>query len=463
MNSIRCQLTTRLCLLAALLLPCGVLSVYLVAKQLLVSQFDAVLAAKAQALASVAEIDDDEFEIDLDVQEFAGFGTALAGDFFEVRHADGRVIARSPSLQNQPYSFSMVPAQGEWRGAVLLPEGNPGRALAFPFVPGNDRLGGFTDLQMVVASDSAALLQTLRTLLVVLLVTGGAGLVAAIIFIGVGLDRGLRPLDALAANVHDLKVDEPGLRLKTERLPKELRGIGEKLNLLLERVEASIGRERRFSSHAAHELRTPLAELKIMAEMVGKWPDEATPERSQEMLEVIGELEELLDKLSLLARVDAGSCPVQVETVDLSASIQRAIERGSAASASRGLQIRTRIEPGPFRTDPVLWQTILGNLLGNAAAHAPANSTVHVQASPRSLTVTNAAPDLKPADLDCIFERFWRKNTARDGRSHSGLGLAIVQSSAQLLAGTCRATLVNGDLQMRIDWNRPPETHENGT
>jgi signal transduction histidine kinase len=259
-----------------------------------------------------------------------------------------------------------------------------------------------------------------------------------------------------------LGVDKPGLRLETGQLPKELRGIGEKLNVLLARVEAALGRERRFSSHAAHELRTPLAELKIIAEMIGKWPDEATPERSQEMLEVIAELEEVLEKLSLLARADAGACPLQVETVDLTASIERAVERESAASASRGLRIRARIEPGPFRTDPVLWQTILVNLLGNAVAYAPRCSTIQLEASPRSLTITNAAPDLAAADLDHLFERFWRRNTARDGRNHSGLGLAIVQSSVRVLEGTCQATLVKGELHMRIDWNCPTETHYDG-
>ena len=61
------------------------LAVYLLARQLLIAQFDETLDAKAEALISVAEVDEDEFEIDLDVQQFAGFGSPLTGDFFEVR------------------------------------------------------------------------------------------------------------------------------------------------------------------------------------------------------------------------------------------------------------------------------------------------------------------------------------------------------------------------------------------
>jgi signal transduction histidine kinase len=451
-SSIRRQLTVSLCVLAAVLLPCGVAAVYLVAQRLLVAQFDATLEAKAEALISVAEIDDDEFEIDLDVQHFAGFGSPLSGDFFVVRRADGRIVARSPSLGREGYTFSTVPAEGSWRGEITLPEGGAGRAVAQPFAPADDRDQRFTDLQIVVAGNSAALLQTLRVLLFVLLATGAAGLGAAVLLIRLGLRRGLRPLDALAAEVTNLKIDASGMRLDTGVLPAELRGIGSKLNDLLERVERSIGRERRFSSHAAHELRTPLAELKMMAELIGKWPDEATPERSQEMLEVIRELEELLNKLSLLARTEAGAGPVQFEPVDLRTSVERAIDRETPAMAARGLQLRTSITPGDFRTDPVLWQAILANLVGNAVAHAPPGSTIGVEASPRAFSVTNPAPNLDEADLDFLFERFWRKNTARDGPHHSGLGLAIVQASAQLLGATCRATLTDGDLRITVDW-----------
>ena len=453
MRSIRRHLTVRLCLLAALLLPCGVLAVYLLARQLLIAQFNETLDAKAEALISVAEVDEDEFEIDLDVQHFAGFGSPLTGDFFEVRRLNGNVIARSPSLENQQFTFSTVPMRGDWRGEVVLPEGNPGRAVAIPFVPEGDRSGQFGQLQLVVGSDSTVLLQTLRAVLWTLLITGAIGLVAAIVLIRLGLDRGLRPLNTLAAEVQELKVDQPGLRLETEILPKELRGVGEKLNRLLERVEASIARERRFSSHAAHELRTPLAELKMMTESVARWPDEATPERNKEMLEVIHELEELLEKLSLLARTEAGAYPVQIEQVDLAASIQRAIERDRQSVESRGLQIATKVEPGSFQTDPVLWQTILGNVLGNAVAYAPAGSTIQIDASPHFLTVGNPAPDLAPEDIDFLFERFWRKNTAREGGSHSGLGLAIVETAVRLLGGTCGATLKKGNLLIHIKWN----------
>lgn len=454
MSSIQRYLTVRLCLLAAILLPCGVLAVYLLARQLLVSQLDSVLAAKAEALISMAEVDGSEIEFDSDILQFAGFGSALSGGFFEVRDSAGTVIARSPSLENEPAELAKERLPGEWRADVELPDGNAGRAGAFLFRPEGNSSEQLREMQLVVAIGSGQMRQVLRTLLVVLVSTGAAGLVAAVILIRAGLSKGLSPLNQLASNVERLKVGEPGLRLETERLPNELQGIGEKLNALLQRVETSIERERRFSSHAAHELRTPLAELKMMAELIGEWPEEATPEQSKEMLAVIQELEELIEKLSLIARAETGSYSLQIEDVDLQGSIDRAVARETSDGEGRGLRVKVDIEPGRFRSDLVLWQTILGNVLGNAFAYAPANSVIQVQASPSFLSVSNPAPDLQSEDLEYLFERFWRKNTARDGREHSGLGLAIVQTAVELLGGTCSATLENGVLTMTIQWDR---------
>jgi signal transduction histidine kinase len=273
----------------------------------------------------------------------------------------------------------------------------------------------------------------------------------AVIYLGLG--RGLRPLNALALKVQELKVDSRGLRLETEGLPQELQPIGDKLNQLLERVEASLARERRFSSHAAHELRTPLAVLKVMAELAGKWPDEATPRLAADMLGVISDLEELLSKLLLLSRSESTAHPVQLETIDLRASVERALKRERAAAEARSIDFLAKVEASPFHTDPVLWQAILGNLLGNAARHAPPDSVVQVEASPRSLLVSNAAPGLTPEDLAFIFERFWRKDTSRGAQNHSGLGLAIVQTAVELLGGVCRAELSGGNLRIVVSWN----------
>lgn len=228
--------------------------------------------------------------------------------------------------------------------------------------------------------------------------------------------------------------------------------VAESLNDWLGRLEASFERERRFSSHAAHELRTPLAELKSIAELGATWPEEATTGRCAEMVTVANELEALLDKLSLLARADAGRQPVQREAVDLAATIATAVSRLEGKAEQRGIRFDTRVEGGEFVTDPVLWGTILQNLLGNAVSHAPEGSTVKVDASSRRLAVTNPAPELEPADLEHLFERFWRKDESHNGDDHSGLGMSIVRACTTLLGGECRASLSReGELTVEVE------------
>ena len=230
--------------------------------------------------------------------------------------------------------------------------------------------------------------------------------------------------------------------------------MAERLNDWIGRLEASFDRERRFSSHAAHELRTPLAELKSMAELGATWPEEATSDRCAEMVTVANELEALLEKLSLLARADAGRQPVQRESIDLPATVATAISRIEPKAELRRLHLDSRISEAPFTSDPVLWGTILQNLLGNAVAHAPEGSEVVIEASPGRLAVSNPAPGLNQEDLEHLFERFWRKDDSRSGYGHSGLGLSIVKACVALLGGECRATL-SADHRFQVEVTCP--------
>lgn len=448
MKSLRHQLIAVLSAGACVCLPLGALAVYATAREVLVAQFDATLLAKGQALVSAAEVEDGDFELDFAVQEFAGFGSASGGDYFEITRADGRRVERSASLRA---GDTLPPTSG----AVRLPDGLPGRALVLPFLPADDDGSGahYGTLRLVVASRSVTLEKTLGSLAWVLAGVGVALLAAGLLGLNWAMRRGLRPLEKMANEVRDIRVGQSGAYLEVGMLPDELRPVGGKVNDLLDRVRESLARERRFSSHAAHEMRTPLSELRAMTELIGTWPDEATPERAGEMLAIIVEMEELLGKLSLLARAEAGAQAVQREPVDLADTVNAARERFHAEAGARGLIIESAILPGPLVTDPVLWQAIVQNLLGNAVHHAPPGSRVRIQASPGSFAVSNAAPDLEASDVERLFERFWRKRTTRADGRHSGLGLSIVAACAELLGGTCRATLSpEKELTVELNW-----------
>jgi len=433
----------------------GGLSLFLALRLALRTQFDDVLRRKAEILASASAIDNGELEIDPDVQTFAGFGTSSPGDYFEIFAPDGTVLDRSPSLGTS--SLKEVGISSHLQEGVtnsLLPGGLDVRAYWRYFTPSDDEEDRFADLKLVVASDRARLKRLLSPIATTIALVGGGGIVVILALLRIVVGRGLRPLDQLGAEVQQIHVERLSGRLATDDLPVELRGMAGKLNELLERLEATFARERRFTSHAAHELRTPLAELKAMTELGAAWPEEFTPEHVSEMLLVISELEALIEKLSLLARAEAGT-PGPVETILLEETVGDCLARQKREILSRNLVVDCQIEPGEFASDPVLWRAIIHNLINNAVSYAPEQSTIEIRARPRFFSVSNEAPGLTSDDLDKLFERFWRKEPqphGGHGGQHSGLGLSIVRASADFLGGRCEASLESGRLAITIDF-----------
>jgi signal transduction histidine kinase len=457
MISIRWRLTLLLCFAVGALFIVSGIGVFIAIKAVLGKQFDATLTAKAMALITASEIDDGEFEIDLTVQDFAGFGIN-GDDYFEIRRGDGTVFLRSPSW---PGAADMA-GGFQWRGHPSaedtlisdghLFDGSPARFYVQTIYPKDDAENRFQDLYLIVASPTQTMKSQLTGLASVLAIAGGLGLVLLVPVIRLGLGRGLRPLDRLSSRISAIRPEDLHERLEVRALPAELVPVADRLNEWLGRLEASFDRERRFSSHAAHELRTPLTELKSMAELGAAWPEEATTARFAEMVKVVDEMEDLLDKLSLLARTDAGRQPVEQAKVDLVSSIESAIARFESKARERGLEIQSSVSDGRFTTDPVLWNAILHNILGNAVSHAPAGSVIHVKASPDELVVANPAPDLAAADLEAMFERFWQKDASHSGPDHSGLGMSIIRACSHLLRGTCEAKLTSHGLEVSVMW-----------
>jgi signal transduction histidine kinase len=448
MISIRSRLTILLSAAIALLFVATGIGVVVSVRQRLYSSLDQTLAAKANAIISAAEIDDGEFEIDSSIQEFAGFGSGKTDDYFEIRRSGGNAI-----YQSTP-GYELKNAYVRNDGIATVTDGYlsaiPVRIHARTFIPKDDEDRKFQDLDVVVTSPISDLQRQLGLITTVVCIAGALAIFITIPIVGFALKRGLKPLGKLATDIQKIQPEQLDHRLETVRLPGELKPVGESLNAWLERLEASFERERRFSSHAAHELRTPLAELKTMAELGSMFPEEATPERFKEMLTVTNELAALLEKLSLLARAEAGRQPTNREPIDLTALINLALVRVSEITSQRNIHFETRIDPTPFSNDPVIVATIIQNLINNASNYAPEHSIVKINASPNTFTITNPAPDLAPADAEFLFERFWRKDASRTGYDHSGLGLSIVKACSQLLGGSSKAT-ISVDYQLTIE------------
>ncbi|WP_233840345.1 histidine kinase dimerization/phospho-acceptor domain-containing protein [Dyella sp. 2HG41-7] len=250
--------------------------------------------------------------------------------------------------------------------------------------------------------------------------------------------RGLRPLSGLAKAMERIGPETPSVRLADMRIT-ELSPLTARFNEVLSRMEEGLLRERQFASGVAHELRTPLAELRTAIEVELRYPSgRDTHAILTDLGEVGTKMERIVTALLMLTRIEAGIEKLSVQQVDVSALTQALIERHGDRVRQHALTLRTDIASAiVWNADPTLLDVVLGNLLSNALTYASTGSTVVVQCSLLGWSVMNAAPDLSAEDVLRMKQRFWRKG--KDAGVHTGLGLVLAASAAH--AQSLRLTL----------------------
>jgi signal transduction histidine kinase len=425
-------------------------------------EFDRGLEAKARALAALTEQWAGQIELEVEGEHLPEFGASAGAEYFELRHADGSLISRSPSFElddeTRRARLSREPglrATAAFRD-VRLPDGRRGRQVQVDFVPAvdpEDDPGGpgalgagpapahILTATLIVARERERLDGDVRRL--ERWVAGvGVGLMLALAGLTqLGLRLGLRSLDRLTRQVRALDVTSLGTRVAVEAPPAEIAVVVEQVNALLDRLEAGFRRERRLSSDIAHELKTPIAELRNLTEIGGRWPgDRAAARRFFEDARLIAlQMERVVVHLVALARYDEGGEPVRLAPVLIAELVEAAWKSVAREATARRVECRQEISPAlRFQTDPDKLALIVGNLLSNAVTYSPPGSAVVCTSAEgngrASVTFSNRSENLEPPDLAVMFDRFWRKDEARTGGHHVGLGLALVRAMADLLA-----------------------------
>jgi signal transduction histidine kinase len=454
MSSIRRHLTIGLLAASALLLAVSGALVWLLVREALMRQFDASLRARAAIIQEGVEEEDGELEVELPPQVLGPSGEGIVPTLFQVWTSAGVSALKSENLGAGQLPRLEVAAEAERADPTehVLADGTRVRAVATRFDASDDKKGLFRQVTMVTARSTGGMEDTLRLLSWVLAGTGLAALALMVPIIRLVLARGLKPLGLLAARTASIDAGQLHERLPEDDSPVELRPVTIRLNELLARLEASFDRERRFSSDVAHELRTPVAELKALSELAAAWPDDqATPAALAQVGAIAGEMEDVISRLTLLARAEAGNQPLDLEDLAVEGLVEEVVGRFEDRARERGLVLSLRVQPVPLRTDPALLRMILSNLIGNAVHHAPAHSEITIKLDAEGCVIRNQAPGLSASDLPCLTQRFWRKDTARSGYGHAGLGLSLSHSLASLLGCRLVPSLpVEGVLEMRL-------------
>jgi len=455
-KSLRRQLTRELSAVLAVLFGVSLLGLYLVMYQKLTRSFDVALEARALGVTALAEQQNGQVEVDFSEKIMRGFSAGKARNYFELRGTNGTVVARSLSLKEN--ALPRPPGGAAEKAAYWdfkLPNGRPGRAVGFLFKPkpADDRPESATVMaELVVAVDRDELDETLGWLLAAVAGCGGLLLGAVFFVVPRVLRRGLAPLERLGAQAATIDAGSLAARFPAADLPVELQIIAGRLNDLLARLEASFERERRYSADLAHELRTPLAELRSLAECALKWPEARDPETDRDTLVIALQMEALVTRLLTLARGERSRLAAQCAPVELAPLVAGVWRPFAKRAAERGLRVDLTVAPATPMADPVLLRSILANLFDNAVDYTPTGGEIAVTGSAEGkLRVANSvAADFAPEDMARIFDRFWRKEAARTGREHVGLGLNLARAFAVAMGWELTARLENGRLAFML-------------
>lgn len=468
MSSIRKRLTARLVTVTAVLSLCAGVSIYAYIRQAMLKQFDAGLATKAQAIASLLIIEPDgSYELEFDEQSMPEYSTKHKPEFFIVISSSGATIKCSRSLDGKTL-FDPVSARAQKTWDLLLPDGRRGRAMAInatPHLENDERHDQALAKQHIAAQPAlvivakersdvdrvlAALLSSLVATIFILMAAGA--LVVRLIIV-----RCLQPLNSLAARATSIRPETLDYRFHAPSMPAELQPICKRLNDLLERLEQAFGRERRINADIAHELRTPIAELRTLTEVAARWPMDAhqTAGYFRDTNEIAMRMESLVETLLALARCHAGRMSVDAQAVELVPLIDSILERLHGRIEDRNLTVEMNVPAGQrVRTDPIMFRAIIENLISNAVEYAPPGGKIAcaAQATPGrcALTIANSNDSLMETDLKKLFEPFWRKDASRCGDVHSGLGLSLVAEYARILNISVTPFLSGDWFEMRL-------------
>jgi signal transduction histidine kinase len=250
--------------------------------------------------------------------------------------------------------------------------------------------------------------------------------------------RVLRPLRSITETARTISAGNLHERLALAGPQDEFTALGDTLDDLLARLEASFDAQRRFVANASHELRTPLTLERTLLQVALADPNASTETlraTGQELLELQTEHERMLEALLTLASSEREL--ERREAIDLPILVEAALIRASPAVAEKGLTLDTSLEgPATIRGDHALVERLIANLIDNAIEHNVPQGRIEVRTAANAggtavLSVSSTGPPIPPDQIERLFEPFQRLDRTRlNQNGHHGLGLSIVRAIA---------------------------------
>ena len=271
-----------------------------------------------------------------------------------------------------------------------------------------------------------------------------------------GVSRSLAPVERVRRQLAQRQADDLS-PVSDAQLPDEVQPLVSELNLLFERVQRAFDAQEHFVADAAHELRSPLAALRLQLQGLQRAGDDAARAAAIERLSAgIDRATRLVEQLLTLARQEAST--TASEPVDLRAIAQLALADVAPAAQARRMDVgllESNATTVPGNAEAL--RMLVRNLLDNAIKYTPLGGQVDLQVRTEGdhavLTVEDSGPGIAPEHRARVMQRFVRETS--DGAPGSGLGLAIVQAIAQAHGATVAldASPRLGGLRVTVRWS----------
>lgn len=388
------------------------------------------------------------------------------GDLFDLQlkqlaystRIDDLLRGRQPSLTSrdarQADGVAQIVTQIWDRSGVLLYWSQPGAGLRVPVTEGYSNVvhdgrewrvythvAGDHALQVAHAMDERREIAAQTALRTLLPLAALIPLLGVLIWFAVG--RGMRPLDTMSRAVAKRRPDALAPLIDKD-LPRELKPLAASLNALLARLDGALSAQRQFTADAAHELRTPLAALRLQVDLADRAPDAAArTEALDELRAGVDRAAHLVEQLLTMARLEPEAPTRAFAIVDLVPLVKDAIVARAVVAADRRVDLGlARGTAVAVRGDAATLAVLIANLLDNALRYTPPggriDAAVDDERGAAILSVTDTGPGIPAEERERVFERFRRGTSlvAPGASTGSGLGLSIVRRIADAHGAT---------------------------
>lgn len=462
---------------STVLLAAAAILLYFLLAHGLDSATDRFLANRAAAVKTMIEnepIDEEEIR---EIIEIAGNPRARDQIYLRIVKSNGDVLIETTGMGAEAprEAFTTIPVSGPSRARGADYDNNRPMRLYATSANAYLKSDGIYHIEGAADHSQARRLLTNFRLYASLITLAGAA-IAVILSVWITKRTAVAPvvnITNLARRVGAKNLNE---RISFEELPKEIGDLASTFNEMLDRLQTSFDRLSRFSADLAHELRTPISNLRVSLEVSGGRPrtEQEYKQLLDSCLENILNLDHIINSLLFLARAESETDRPHLEPVDLAAEFESLEQIYEPIASSANIQFTREAPAGlAVAADRTLLRRALVNLITNALDHTKSGGKIKLRAQAEPpyihITVSDDGVGIAAEHLPRVFDRFYKVDPSRrSALGGAGLGLSIVKSIVEIHGGRASILSRPGEgtsvtLQFHAAPSEPPPSRASNT